>query len=97
VRSIEKGEYIEPSKMTLETWLDKWLETYTSDIKKSTHANYAGKVKYRIKPALGKVKLSELNRDNIQNFINDLGKNSKLPYPCSQKHQEYTRHFKQGT
>ena len=70
---INKGTYIEPSKMTVGEWLDIWLKTYLNGVRPYTILNYTQHVNNHIKPVLGKVKLDKLNTHMIQQFYNDLG------------------------
>lgn len=70
--SLADGTYVEPSKMTVEQWLDKWLSEYCGDKKWSTQKHYKAQVKAHIKPALGAVKLSSLTPSDIQKFYNTL-------------------------
>jgi integrase len=68
---LDEGEYKEPSKMTVGEWLAIWLEDYNTNVKERTRIKYAGTVRTRIIPALGKVKLVKLNPHMIQQFYNN--------------------------
>lgn len=82
---IDNDVYIEPSNMTLGGWLDIWIEEYQNHIKERTKIEYKGYVKNRIKPALGAVKLSQLNTPTIQRFYNNLGRDSGDRRPLNAK------------
>jgi integrase len=69
--SIDAGTYMEPSKMTFGQWLDVWLKEYCIAVKPRTLISYESAVNYRIKPALGHVRLCKLRPPMIQKFIND--------------------------
>jgi integrase len=69
---ISSGEYVEPVKMTLSSWLDIWISEYSGHLKPSTKVSYQGKLDYRIKPALGSLRLSEIKAHEIQRFYNTL-------------------------
>lgn len=69
--------YTEPSKLTVGAWLDIWLQDYTAHLKPSTLHAYKGRVKDRIKPALGALKLCALKPHMIQAFYNNLQQNDK--------------------
>ena len=75
--SVDAGTYIEPQKMPLSQWLDIWLEEYTARIKDSTRSEYRNNIKNHIKPALGALKLCELQPHDIQKFINGLQRGKK--------------------
>jgi len=74
---INNGIYMEPSKMTLGQWLDVWLKDYTANIKPATLHAYKGRVEYRIKPAIGALKLSTLKPHMVQSFYNSLQQSEK--------------------
>ena len=75
--SIDAGTYIEPQKMQLGAWCDIWLSEYCGAIKPGTLKTYSDNVKNHIKPALGAVKLCELQPHDVQRFINGLGRGKK--------------------
>lgn len=72
--ALDEGIYVEPSKLTLNNWLDIWLNEYTSNLKPRTKITYDGYITNHIKPSLGAVKLSALNTHEIQMFYNGLYK-----------------------
>lgn len=71
---IDEGVYIEPTKMTLSAWLDLWIGEYQGGVKPATAQLYEQQVRVYIKPALGAVKLEQLDTHTIQGFYNKLGK-----------------------
>ena len=74
---IQDGLYTPPSKLTLGEWMDIWLAEYSGGLKTLTRSTYEGQIKNRIKPALGAVRLSELNAVQIQQFYNSLRQGSE--------------------
>ena len=68
----EKGNLVEPSKMTVGQWLDIWQKEYLGGVKHRTAHSYRGIIKGYIVPSLGAVKIQKLNPHNIQAFYNDL-------------------------
>jgi len=66
--------YQAPSKMTVGGWLDIWEKDYLGGVKPATVVSYSQHIKNHIRPALGAVKLENLNTPTIQSFYNDLGK-----------------------
>ena len=75
---VDKGTYIEPSKMTVGQWLDVWLVEYTKGLKPYSFRNYQSQVKNHIKPFIGVVKVVELSPDMIQRMYNKLAGECKL-------------------
>ena len=72
LNDINNNTYIEPSKMTLASWMDIWLKEYKSTVKPSTFImRHSANQKY-ISMILGQYKLKDLRRDHIQTFVNDL-------------------------
>lgn len=74
---VDSGDYLEPSKLTIAKWANQWLETYCTDKRFQTTKGYKAIVETHIKPAMGKIKLSELKPPQIQKFYNDLAKSGK--------------------
>ncbi len=71
---LNGGTYQAPSKMTVGEWLDIWEKDYLGGVKPATVISYSQHIKNHIRPALGAVKLENLNTPAIQSFYNDLGK-----------------------
>lgn len=68
---IEQGDYSEPSKITLSSWLDTWFATYGLPHWRSKTAEvHRDNIRLHLKPALGRITLVNLRPDHIQGFIN---------------------------
>lgn len=80
--ALDAGTYLEPQKMSLGEWLEIWLNEYCGAIKAGTLKAYADNVKNHIKPALGAVRLCELQPHDVQRFVNGLQRGKK---PLSSK------------
>jgi hypothetical protein len=79
IYEVDNGLYTEPTKKTLEEWLELWLDTYIKGmVKPYTEDSYRSICKVHIIPALGKVRLSNLQPMMIQQFYNDLFRNEIL-------------------
>lgn len=75
----DAGVYFEPKKITLEKWMEIWLNEYAQpSVKPLTYAAYRSKVQTHIIPALGNIKLSLLNPTQVQIFYNDLLRKKNL-------------------
>lgn len=74
--SVDAGTYIEPQRMTLAAWLDIWAQEYCGDVKPGTLDDYKGHIENHIKPALGVIRLCELQPHDVQRFANALKKKS---------------------
>ncbi len=71
-RELTTGLYIEPSEISLGTWLDKWLTEYKKpQLKQSTFEDYEMLIRVHIRPALGNIPLAKLQPHMLQAFYND--------------------------
>lgn len=78
--SIERGEYIEPSRLTVGDWLEEWFRIYCLPHKKaSTCTGYEDEIFLHIKPYIGRVPLQELRAQHVQANVNALVKEGKAP------------------
>jgi integrase len=71
LKEVDEGTYVEPTKMTVRTWLDVWVRDYLLDKAPHTRKGYVSACENRIKPQLGAVRLSALTLPDIQKFINE--------------------------
>ena len=69
-----ESAYNPNSGITVEKWLNMWITDYAGEKKDSTISNYKTWIDYRIAPALGKIKLENLQSNDIQRFYNGLKK-----------------------
>ncbi|GED67736.1 site-specific integrase [Brevibacillus reuszeri] len=69
ITQLTKGDYLEPSKKTVQEAMEAWLNTILqSTLRISTYDNYSKAIVKRIIPALGKLKLKDVHSDHIQSF-----------------------------
>src|SRR6266446_5941025 len=55
---ISTGTFVEPVKLSVDEYLDKWLETAAkARLRERTHDDYSEKLKRYVRPVIGKVKL----------------------------------------
>lgn len=71
-----KGKYIEPTKMTLKEWLQKWLSDKELSLKKVTLNSYTNRAKHIIE-SIGHIRLNELTKDHIHDFYKELKQKNK--------------------
>lgn len=83
--ALDAGTFTEPKRMFLGQWLDIWLQEYTGAIKPGTLKTYSDNVRLYIKPALGAVRLCDLQPHDCQTFINRLPKAGARGKPLSPK------------
>ena len=58
---------------TVDQYLDKWLEKRAKlKVSQGTYEDYCGLLRIYVRPELGKLRLSKLRREHIQDFINGM-------------------------
>ena len=68
---IDKGDYTEPSKLTIGEWVSRWLESYARmSLKASTFENYSILARVHIIPEIGKIPISQIRTADLQDFYN---------------------------
>lgn len=68
---IHFNEHIDPTSITLEQWMDIWLNTYMKNsLKQSTYTSYAGYIRNHFAPSIGKIKLKDISSILLQEFYN---------------------------
>ena len=79
MKQQDDGLIFEPTRVSLSQWFDIWLEEYVRPSNKPlTHSTYKSSIESRIKPYLGKIKLTALNSTQIQSFYNSLFRTENL-------------------
>ena len=77
--SIDQNTYVDPCHISLETWLNNWLNLYARDsVKPYTFDQYMRICDNHIIPAIGQIKLKDINSLIIQGFYNDMYRKEKL-------------------
>lgn len=72
INEINTGEYIEPSKMLVREYLDRWLKDYAEQsVSPKTLERYQQIIENNVKPAIGSYALSKLKPLHIQSFYTD--------------------------
>jgi integrase len=65
IAAMKDGTYIEPSKITVAQFLDRWLGHIKSQVTPKSYERYSGLVNQNIKPAIGAVLLAKLRSVQI--------------------------------
>jgi integrase len=66
LRSLDTGEHVDPSRMTVREWLAQWLDIIKPEIGQRTHETYTDIVNHRLVPAFGNLPLAKLAPNSIQ-------------------------------
>jgi integrase len=73
VAEVEKGSYVEPTKLTLAEFAEKWLDMHgKQNLAPKTYGLYTGLLKDRIIPAMGHLKLDQIKPMHLVQFYNNL-------------------------
>lgn len=78
VSEVNKGIFVEPSKSTLEEYLEKWLEIHKASIAERTYHRYEQLTYGHIIPLLGSMLLSKLKPMHIQQFLSRMQTRERL-------------------
>jgi Phage integrase, N-terminal SAM-like domain/Phage integrase family len=68
LHEVNEGEYVEPAKMTVRQYLDRWLESLEANAGPATFYCHRSRVRQHLQPGLGHVQLDQLNPLQIQAF-----------------------------
>lgn len=69
---VQAGTYREPSKLTMAEWLTTWLNEYMKpSLRPTTWESYQVQVEKHISPALGLLRLNQLQTSHLQKLYND--------------------------
>jgi hypothetical protein len=71
VSEMKGGAYLEPSKITVGQFLERWLDYAKSKISPRTHERYCEIVRKNIIPALGAIHLTKLRPAQIAGAYNN--------------------------
>jgi len=83
--SLSDGTYTPPSHLTVGAWMDDWCTDYIGNTTVHTQKSYRGIINNHIKPAIGQLKLSQLDSVKVQKFINALQSTKPGGGPLSPK------------
>jgi integrase len=70
LRTIDTGEHVNPTCITVREWLTTWLVTVRAEVAPKTHERYSEIVRNFLIPALGNLSLAKLAPSHIQNAYN---------------------------
>jgi hypothetical protein len=92
LRSLDTGEHVDPTRMTVRQWLTTWLVSVRQEIAPSSHHRYSIIVYQHLIPALGNLPITKLAPAHIQSFYNDLtttGRRDNRPGPLAPQTRQH--------
>lgn len=66
LRSLDEGAHVDPTRMTVRQWLDRWLEAVREEVSPKSHERYAEIVRNFLAPELGALPIVKLSPPHIQ-------------------------------
>jgi integrase len=66
LRTLDTGEHVEPTRMTLREWLISWLAAVHEEVSPKTHERYSEIVENFLVPELGALPITKLSAVHIQ-------------------------------
>ena len=87
LRTVDTGEHVDPSRMTVGDWLELWTQTTKAEVSPKSHERYAEIVRCYLKPALGTIGLQRLTPSDIQKAYNNFNRTlDRNPSPRTRRH-----------
>lgn len=84
IAELTKGVYVDAKDLIFKDIMEEWLELSKVRVKDTTYKNYFRAVDTRIIPALGQMKVKDINHATIQKYISEL-----IDEGCSPRYIEY--------
>jgi hypothetical protein len=53
LRTLDTGEHVDPTRLSVKQWLEQWLETVRTEVSPKTHERYGEIARNFLVPALG--------------------------------------------
>ena len=98
LRQLDRGEYSDPSLITVGEWLDKWFNVYGRPRwRDSTSAEHHRNIENNLKPGLGRHRLQKLRPEHIQAYINRQVATGKAPASIRKQLEPLRSALKQAT
>jgi integrase len=79
LRELDLGTFVEPSRMSVDDYLDKWLDASKHNVRVRTHVWYTDLLKWFIRPAIGSKMLSEVRALDIQAICSEMQERDLSP------------------
>jgi integrase len=71
--ALKENNYVEPTDLTLGTWLTKWITTiHSKHLKATSYDSYLKVINNHLIPGLGDIKLSKLKPSHIDRFYSEM-------------------------
>jgi integrase len=71
LRTLDTGEHVNPSRMTVRAWLTQWHQTKREEVSPKTHERYGEIVSNYLIPILGALPITKLTVNHIEKAYSD--------------------------
>jgi hypothetical protein len=78
LRTLDTGEHVDPSRMTVREWLTMWLATVREEVAPKSYERYAEIARNFLIPTLGNYALTKLVPSHIQKAYNGWATGGRL-------------------
>lgn len=96
LRDQDLGAFVEPTKMTVDEYLDQWLETAAKSTSHRTATDYKDLLRRYVRPSLGKRRFSDITPIEIQALYNKMQEQGLSPRTVRYTHAVLSSAFKQA-
>jgi integrase len=70
LHTVDTGEHVDPSRLTVREWLTTWIATVREEVSPKSHERYAEITRHFLIPALGNLPLAKLAPAHLQQAYN---------------------------
>ena len=78
-QTVDDHTYVDVDRMTLDEWLEEWLNKYQVNTVDSSRHTYKQDVEKYISPVLGQIKLQKLSQEDVALLVSSLIKQGLAP------------------
>ncbi len=97
LRSRDLGTYVEPARVPLNRYLDKWLETAAKPgVRTRTYEDYRWVLDKYVRPAIGACRLDQLRALDVQDMLSQIGEKGLSPRTIRLAHRVLSMALKQA-
>jgi integrase len=87
IRSLETGQFVQPSQLTVRQYMNDWLKSHAEYVSPKTLENYSSMVKNHIDPIIGQVKLQNLEPHHLSKMFDTMSEKRLSPATRSLCHK----------
>lgn len=96
-REKDLGVFVEPASVSLNDFLDKWLQTVARPrLRERTYQDYEWKLNAYVRPALGRKKLCDLRAQDVQHLYGEMSAKGLSPRTVRYAHSILSSALKQA-